>query len=283
MVRQAVYLTFLWGVAPAQTGKPQATPVDIRTGPVLTERKALGGKAIRKQATIRFSARGVPYSLDGPQMHLLLYLPVDRAKSPVFLGLNLDGNQSVNKDPGILANDVWVKDPAGSGRVVRLPPDDATRGARAAGWQVEKVIAAGYGLATVCYGDIEPDFDGGQQFGVRSLLPDGGLWKAAEVWAWGIGRAVDFLRSDPAVDGMRIAVFGQARLVEASLRAAAQDPRITMVVVHEPGRDVNELMSLIAPRPVFASGTGRAPPREVNGSDWDQYLAFANAHQGSPK
>ena len=80
-------------------GKTPAEALAIRTGPVLADSKALAGKAIRKQVTLYFST-AQPARLDGPQMHILLYLPMcdSEKKATVFLGLNFAGNQSVNKD-----------------------------------------------------------------------------------------------------------------------------------------------------------------------------------------
>ena len=46
-------------------------------------------------------------------------------------------------------------------------------------WQVEKILARGYGLATVYYGDIEPDFKDGPPKGIRALFNrTGGDWSA---------------------------------------------------------------------------------------------------------
>jgi hypothetical protein len=252
MARWVVFLTFVSVFAHAQTlqnweesrrpeliaifedqvyGKTPTSPPEMRIGETVVDRKALGGKAVRKQTTIYFSALN-----DGPQMHVLMYLPAGKAKSPVFVGLNFNGNQSVEKDPGILTSDVWVKDPAGSGKYLKLPPDDATRGANAANWQVAKLIAAGYGLVTIYYGDIEPDFNGGMKYGVRTLFPDPEQWCAMGAWAWGLSRAVDYLRTDPAVDGTKIAVIGHSRLGKAALWAAAQDPRFAIVISNESGK-----------------------------------------------
>lgn len=302
-------------------GKTPDTVIDARPGQPVVDRKALGGKAVRKQVTIHFSAHGIPYSLDGPQMHLLLYLPADKAKSPVFLGLNLNGNQSVGKDAGILTSDVWVKDPGGSGRLLKLPPDDATRGANAVSWQVDKLIAAGYGIATIYFGDIEPDFDGGMKFGARSLFPDAGGWSAIGALAWGLSRALDYLRTDSGVDSAKVAVIGQGRLGNAALWAAGQDTRFALVVASGytpvPGA---ELPALIAPRPLYIAATQGDPnadPKaeslsaasagriyalfgskglgtdvgyhvrtgrhDVTEYDWDQFLAFAKMHWGESK
>lgn len=53
-----------------------------------------------------------------------------------------------------------------------------------------------YALATVYYGDLEPDFTNGWKLGVRAALgPDGTNmvfqpddWGAIGAWAWGLSR-----------------------------------------------------------------------------------------------
>ena len=50
-----------------------------------------GGKATRKEVTIRFTSR-----TNAPELDLLIYLPNERSGPvPVFLGLNFDGNHTV--------------------------------------------------------------------------------------------------------------------------------------------------------------------------------------------
>ena len=291
-------------------GKTPSAGIPLRTGKVLTDPKALGGKAIRKQVTLYFSLLN-----DGPQLHLVMYLPAKAAgPSPVFVGLNFSGNQSVSADPGILVNDVWLKDPLASGKWMTLPPDDRTHGSGAANWQIEKILAHGYGLATAYYFDIEPDFVGGMEHGVRPLFPEPERWSALGAWAWGLSRMVDYLRTDRSVDPDRIAVIGHSRLGKAALWAAAQDPRFSLVISNESGKggasllkrgygetidhlntafplwfgpnykqytghpetlpvDGNELLALIAPRPLdVASAEGD------QGSDpKGEFLSAANA------
>jgi hypothetical protein len=134
---------------------------------------ALGGKALEKQVTLYFSKGAY-----GPRMHLLLYLPANaKGPVPVFVGLNFEGNQTVEADPTIPLNDVWVKAPkAGNAngiteltKHVRQRAKEQSRGKYAYRWQIEKILSNGYALATAYYGDVEPDFNGGLQFGVRSL------------------------------------------------------------------------------------------------------------------
>ena len=67
------------------------------------DKTALGGKAIRKQVTIYFSAKK-----DGPREDVLIYIPAGAHKPvPMILTLNFSGNQSVINDPGIKLPTIW--------------------------------------------------------------------------------------------------------------------------------------------------------------------------------
>ncbi|HET7695971.1 MAG TPA: hypothetical protein VFK57_09715 [Vicinamibacterales bacterium] len=95
------------------------------------------------------------------------------------------------------------------------------------------ILARGWGYAKVGYQEIQPDrnntFDKGV-IGVTSTSPRGAdAWGAISAWAWGASRVIDYLQTDPAVDGTRIALFGHSRLGKTALWASALDPRIAAV------------------------------------------------------
>jgi hypothetical protein len=169
-------------------------------------------------------------------MNLLLYLPAGATKPvPVFLGLNFNGNHTVNADPGITLGQVWVK-----GK--QQPADEKSRGTSASQWQIEKVLARGYGTATAYYYDIEPDFDGGVKYGIRPLFFKPGQtesaddgWRAIGAWAWGLSRALDYLEKDKAVDARCVVLHGHSRLGKTALWAGAADTRFAMVISNDSG------------------------------------------------
>jgi hypothetical protein len=136
----------------ASPGRPKGMTFDVfdRGTP------AFAGKAIRRQVTIYFSA-----DKSGPKVDLLLYLPAGaKQRAPVLLNLNFAANSSVVDDPGVKQGEVWGRDQK------RVPaPKNSVFGRLT----VEPLLARGIGVATMYYGDIDPDFAGGVQFGVRRL------------------------------------------------------------------------------------------------------------------
>jgi hypothetical protein len=201
------------------------------------DRQALGGRAIRKQVTVDFFGKK-----DAPRMTILLYLPAGAKKPvPLVLGLNVPGNQAVHSDPGIKLGEVWVRDQALK-TMVKRPAVEKSRGAAAGQWQVEKILARGFGLATIYYCEIEPDFNGGLQHGVRPFFykpgrtsPAADEWGSIGAWAWGLSRALDYLETDKDVDARRVAVMGHSRLGKTALWAGASDTRFALVISNDSG------------------------------------------------
>lgn len=111
-------------------------------------------------------------------------------------------------------------------------------------WPYELVLKAGMGVATAWRDTIEPDGkdcpvkeddDVCRDGGVRAWYNKGGDWGAISAWAWGLGRIVDYLETDKAVDCDRLAVLGHSRLGKAALWAGANDPRFDMVISNDSG------------------------------------------------
>jgi hypothetical protein len=226
----AIYDTEVFGRSP---GAPAKLNYEVTS----VDPNALGGTARRKIVTIYFGEKSA-----GPKMNLLLYLPAHARKpAPVFLGLSFSGIWTIAADPGVPLGRQWMRDPQ-THQYEQQAAQERSRGVAAPQWQVEKILAAGYGLAVFYYGDVEPDFAGGMPHGIRPLFfkpgqsePAPDEWGAIGAWAWAARRAMDYLEKDKDVDLTRVALFGHSRLGKTALWAGAQDPRFSIVISNESG------------------------------------------------
>ena len=220
-------------------GQTPDLPASTRYTVFETNQHALGGTAIRKQVHIYFLPRK-----KGRHEDLLLYTPAGaKGPVPVILALNFRGNQAVISDPGVKLAMLW--DPKTHKRA------RATKQSRGSDstFEVNKVLAGGYGFATIYYQDIEPDFAGGWKYGIRPLFlkrgqsePAPGDWGAIGAWAYGLSRAMDYLEHDKNVDAHRVAIMGHSRLGKTVLWAGAQDTRFAMVLANCSGEGGAALM-----------------------------------------
>ena len=214
-------------------GRAPGRPGDLSFELVSLDKAALNGSAVRKDVAIGFR---------GKRLRLQLYLPARASRPvPVFLGLGFGPNQTVVADPRAPLGGAWSRNEQTS-EISLEPPADTSRGAAASRWQLEKLLARGYGLATMYYGDIEPDFDGAMKTGIRGAFlapgqqaPGDAEWGAIAAWAWGLSRAVDYLVGDKDVDASRLALVGHSRLGKTALWAGATDPRVAMVISNDSG------------------------------------------------
>jgi hypothetical protein len=219
---------------------PSGRPADMHWEVISIDRSALGGKAVRKEVTLWFSANKA-----GPKMSLLICQPAGESGAhapwPAFLGLNFKGTCSVNADPGITIDTGWMDDSDKRG-IVNNRATERTRGSQSTRWNVETVIARGYATATIFHADLCEDRPEGLDSDVAKLLGTGGTesrqpdeWGAVGIWAWGLRRALDYLESDPEIDARRVAVHGHSRMGKAALWAGAQDERFALVISNDSG------------------------------------------------
>jgi hypothetical protein len=185
---------------------------------------AFDGRATRRQVTVYFSP-----DKNGPKMDLLIYVPAAAKKPvPLLLNLSFSANSTTVNDPGVKVGEVWGRDKR------KIP---AGQGMSFGRMDVVRLLDRGYGFATVYYGDIDPDFEGGIPFGVRTLYLKAGQkepapdeWGSIAAWAWGLSRAMDYLDTDASVDAKRVAIMGVSRLGKTVMWAGALDTRIAMVI-----------------------------------------------------
>jgi hypothetical protein len=214
-------------------GKPQTMIFDLTS----LDNRALGGAATRKQIRGRFGSGAAT-----AQMDILVYLPNEAAgPAPLFVGLNFLGNHTIHKDPDIVLSSQWMPDGTEMG-IIAHRATEASRGVRASRWPVERILEHGYGLATVYYGDLDPDYDDGFQNGVHPLFfsdgqskPKPNEWGAIGAWAWGLIRTLDYAEIDDAIDQSRVIAIGHSRLGKTALWAAAVDERFSAAISNNSG------------------------------------------------
>ncbi len=203
-------------------GRRPGRPKALRFEVTKKDEEALGGKARRREVRIHFTSKE-----NGPSMNMLLYLPAKaKGPTPAFLGLNFIGNPTVSNDPGI---------------TLRKRDKDSDRGMKTGRWQADMVIDRGYALATIWYGDIEPDdkrnaFSQGihKVYGPANKIPPDG-WGSIAAWGWGLSRALDYFETIDEIDHKRVAVIGHSRLGKTSLWAGAEDERFALVISNDSG------------------------------------------------
>lgn len=221
-----LFQNYMYGYFPAK-------PANLSFKVERIDKNALGGKATLKEITISY---GPP---ETPKAHLLLVFPNKRTgPAPVFVGVNFPGNHAALADPKIRLPQTWVP---GNNKIKGVKDNRATdegRGKEIDTWSIEQTIDAGYAVATVYAGDIEPDRTGkreGVQAFIHSGKPAEHDWGTIAAWAWGISRVIDYLVTDADIDAGRIIVFGHSRMGKTALLAAAFDERVALAIPHQAG------------------------------------------------
>jgi hypothetical protein len=272
----------IYGVSPP-------APTDERFIVTDLDRHALGGLAVRKQVTILLDGKadGPQTSV------LIYLPANSKGPVPVFVGLNFHGNQAVNADPAIGIAHSWVAAPGdGIVKHYATVQSRGIESGEwpikqilAAGYGVATYFPGDL------YPDGEAMVDQSIQPFYRTSPSNPAHWGAIATWAWGLSRVYDYLATDRDMDAKRVIVIGHSRYGKAALWAGATDPRFAMVVSNDSGNggaalyrrafgetirvmndywfdprfktfarrenelpiDSNELIALIAPRPVYVA------------------------------
>jgi hypothetical protein len=104
-----------------------------------------------------------------------------------------------------------------------------------------ELIEAGWGFATIDPTSVQADDAAELTQGIIGLVNKGQPrkpddWGALRAWAWGAGQGLDYLQTDPAVDGKHIGIEGVSRYGKAALVTMAFDQRFAMVLVGSSGK-----------------------------------------------
>jgi hypothetical protein len=144
----------------------------------------------------------------------------------------------VQQDPSL--KDVFAQHPAWepfTATPFRFPELNADGGLPNT-WQL---IAAGWGFALLDPASVQADDGAGITRGIIGLVNKGQPrkpddWGALRAWAWGAGRALDYLETDSAVDAKHVGIEGVSRYGKAALVTMAFDQRFAMVLVGSSGK-----------------------------------------------
>ncbi len=195
-------------------GRPPGKPDHLDFSTIEENTRAMDGAATLRRIAIKSRQGGRTHEFE-----LLLFLPnaasqtAPQAPVPVFLLIN--NRPATNTDP--------------------------TRKEKSGFWPAEQIIARGYGIAAIQYGQLAPDNKDRYREGAMTLF-DGAAsagpsptWGAIAAWAWGASRALDYLVTDARVDKARVGIVGHSRGGKAALWAGAEDERFALVVSNESG------------------------------------------------
>ncbi len=196
------------------------------------------------ESSVRFRQLDVKLSRGNKSCTLQVAMFLPDAGMPIrgtFLLPNFTGNHGITPDSQIRVSPIWqsIQDAKPNKNVTA---SDQTRGDQARRCPIEMITQRGYVLATVFYGDIDPDFDDGFENGVHALFPDYRLdadhpsrWGSIAAWAWGLSRCTDALLTQPEIAESHLAVIGHSRLGKTALWAGATDPRFSIEISNDSG------------------------------------------------
>jgi hypothetical protein len=189
-----------------RTPKADAVSSDV----VETDARAMEGRATRKRVKVTSTQGEKSFAFEAS-----LLVPNDRkGRVPAFL--------LINNRPVASA--------------------DPTRQEKNGFWPAEEIVARGYATAVFRTNDVDPDKkdEASRAQGVRGAFtspgkPEEDGWATIAAWAWGASRVMDYLQTDPDIDGEKVAVVGHSRGGKTALWAGAEDQRFALVISNDSG------------------------------------------------
>lgn len=220
-----MFENFIFGESPKWDGEIESVTISKNMNALdnLAERKEIIIKLKKDETTIQAS--------------LLLYLPKNKDKAPIFLGYNFSGNHTVTFENDVVVTKNWVRNNVQT-QAVNNKASEQGRGSYVSRWPIKEIISHGFGVATLYYGDIDPDYDDEFKNGVHQLYKeqrDSSSWGTIAAWSWGLSRVMDYLETNDKIDISRVFLIGHSRLGKAALWAAASDKRFAGVISNNSG------------------------------------------------
>lgn len=226
--RSEIYTIFekeVFGVVPEWKGHVKSTVVSQK-------QDALDGLAKRKEVRLDFINGDRKISV-----MVLIYLPQKSKDAPVFLSYNFNGNHTTTMETDIIIPNSWVSNDKSLGISVNRA-NEKGRGDALSRWPIKEIVLRGFGVATVYYGDIDPDFDDGFKNGIHQLFDskrDSTSWGSIAAWSWGLSQILDYFETDKEINAKEIIVMGHSRLGKTALWAGASDKRFAMIISNNSG------------------------------------------------
>jgi hypothetical protein len=106
-------------------------------------------------------------------------------------------------------------------------------------WQ-QQLLAKGWGYVSYIPTSVQADNGAGLTAGIIGLVNKGQPrklddWGALKAWAWGAGRVLDYLETDPAVNAKEVGITGHSRYGKAALVTLAYDQRFAIGYISSSG------------------------------------------------
>ncbi|MCC9658928.1 alpha/beta hydrolase family protein [Rhodopirellula halodulae] len=189
------------------------------------------------------STVGEQTSIQPLRLQVLADVPQSTEPAPAILGLNFQGNHTIDSDPQTRITESWVRDRRNSSTDGNRAIEGG-RGVASSRWPSELITQRGYALVTLYYGDIDPDYDDGFENGIHGTLrpfiqqlPANKRPGSIAGWSYGLSCVLDAIEqlSELNIDPKRVGVLGHSRLGKTALWAGATDTRFAMVISNDSG------------------------------------------------